>query len=58
MKYQVGKNIGILRRKKLIHQEDLAETIGVTVQAVSKWEAGKANPDLALLPRLAEYSLI
>jgi len=55
MEYQVGKNIRILRKKRQIHQEDLAETLGVTVQAISKWEAGKANPDLMLLPRLAEY---
>lgn len=29
--------------------------MGVTVQAISKWETGKANPDLLLLPKLAEY---
>lgn len=55
MKIQVGQNIRSLRRKRQASQEDLAETIGVTVQAISKWETGKANPDLMLLPKLAEY---
>ncbi len=55
MKIQVGQNIRSLRRKRQASREDLAETIGVTVQAISKWETGKANPDLMLLPKLAEY---
>ena len=55
MEYHVGQNIRILRQKRRVSQEDLAGTIGVTVQAVSKWETGKANPDLVLLPKLAEY---
>ncbi len=55
MKIQIGQNIRSLRRKHQVSQEDLAETMGVTVQAISKWETGKANPDLMLLPKLAEY---
>lgn len=55
MKIQVGQNIRSLRRKRQVSQEDLALTMGVTVQAISKWETGKANPDLMLLPKLAEY---
>ncbi len=55
MNYQIGQNIRTLRRKRQVSQEDLAETMGVTVQAVSKWETGKANPDLELLPKVAEY---
>lgn len=55
MEYQIGKNIRALRRRRQVSQEDLAETMSVTVQAVSKWETGKGNPDLELLPRLAEY---
>lgn len=54
-KIQVGQNIRALRCKRQVSQEDLAETMGVTVQAISKWETGKANPDLLLLPKLAEY---
>ena len=41
MKIQVGQNIRSLRRKRQASQEDLAETIGVTVQAISKWEQEK-----------------
>lgn len=52
---QIGQNIRSLRSKRLVSQEDLAETMGVTVQAISKWETEKANPDLMLLPKLAEY---
>lgn len=55
MEIQVGQNIRSLRHKRQVSQEDLAETMGVTVQAISKWETGKANPDILLLPKLAEY---
>ncbi len=55
IEFQVGKNIRSLRCKRQVSQEDLAETMRVTVQAISKWETGKANPDIMLLPKLAEY---
>lgn len=55
MKMHVGQNIRSLRHRRQVSREDLAETMGVTVQAISKWETGKANPDLMLLPKLAEY---
>ena len=35
-------------------QEELAEKVGVTFQAVSKWENGKTAPDIMLLPTLAK----
>ena len=50
----LGQNIQRLRRKQRISQGELAEQLGLSVQAVSKWETGKANPDLLLLPRLAK----
>lgn len=40
-----------------VSQGDLAAALNVTVQAVSKWETGKSNPDLYLLPKLATYFL-
>lgn len=51
----IGQNIRSLRCKRHISQEDLANITGVTIQAISKWETVKANPDLMLLPKLAEY---
>ena len=43
IEFQVGKNIRSLRCKRQINQEDLAETMGVTVQAISKWETGVSH---------------
>ncbi|QDR78894.1 LexA family protein [Sporomusa termitida] len=41
------------RTKKGLTQEELSKIVGVTQQAVAKWEAGKAMPDTALIPTLA-----
>jgi len=43
-----------LRKSKGLTQEDLATQLGISYQAVSKWENGQSCPDIALLPRLAE----
>jgi len=50
----IGINIAKLRKEKGITQEALAEVVGVTGQAVSKWESG-SSPDTTLLPIIAEY---
>lgn len=50
----IGKNISELRKAKGITQEMLAEVVGVTSQAVSKWESG-GTPDVELLPLIADY---
>ncbi len=48
-------NIILTYRKKLnITQDALAQRLGVTNQAVSKWEADQCCPDIALLPKLAD----
>ena len=44
-----------LRREKGLSQEDLAEVVGVTRQAVQKWESGASRPDMDNLTALAEY---
>lgn len=52
---QLGSKIRLLRKKKRITQEKLAEALQVTPQAVSKWEMGTSYPDIALLPLIANY---
>ncbi len=51
---EFGKRIAQLRRQMGLTQEALAQKLGVTNQAVSKWESGQCCPDIELLPRLAE----
>ena len=50
----LGKQIMALRREKGVTQEELAKYIGVSAQAVSKWENGGA-PDVELLPKIADF---
>lgn len=49
----VGKNIYALRKQNGFTQEELAGKLGVTSQAVSKWENCTTAPDISLLPELA-----
>jgi len=51
----LGNRIGEFRRRRGVTQEQLAEAMGVTPQAVSKWENGVSCPDISLLPKLADY---
>ena len=44
-----------LRRTKNVSQEKLAEYLGVSYQAVSKWENSITSPDILLLPDIARY---
>jgi len=50
----VGANIAALRKAKGVKQEDVARAVGVSAQAVSKWENG-GTPDIELLPLVADY---
>lgn len=50
---QLGKRIATLRKQRGITQETLAEALGVSPQAVSKWETDNSCPDISLLPKLA-----
>lgn len=50
----MGEHIRAYRIKKNLTQEQLGELIGVSAQAVSKWENDNALPDTALLPALAD----
>lgn len=51
----IGTNIKRLRQNKGITQEALGEALGVSGQAVSKWENQSALPDILILPKLADY---
>ncbi len=51
----IGKKIKTLRKNKKITQEQLAEVLTVSAQAVSKWENGISAPDIELLPIIARY---
>ena len=51
----IGKNIKRLRQNKNITQEQLAQALHLSNQAVSKWEKETALPDISLLPLLADY---
>ena len=53
MKNTVGKNIVKLRKEQGMSQEQLAQKLHVTRQAVSNWETGRSQPDLDMLETLA-----
>lgn len=53
MDISIGKRIKELRKKRHMTQERLADLVGVSFQAVSKWENGIALPDITLVPGLA-----
>lgn len=55
MENSFAKNIRRLRRQRELTQEQLAELLNVSPQAVSKWETGNACPDLGLLPVIAGF---
>ena len=48
------KNLAIFRKQRHLTQEQLANELGLTFQAISKWENGLSCPDISLLPQLAE----
>lgn len=52
---KVNLRIAELRHKKNITQQELAKTVGVSFQTISKWESGSNMPDITYLPVLAEY---
>lgn len=51
---ELGKTISNLRKQNKMTQEELANRLGVSPQAVSKWENNSSCPDISLLPDLAE----
>ena len=54
-KIKIGERIRLLRKKNDVTQDRLAEHLGVTPQAVSRWESGVCYPDMNYLPSIADY---
>ncbi len=52
MKETIGNRIQKFRKEKSLTQEALADQLGVSPQAVSKWENDSSCPDISLLPQL------
>lgn len=55
MDFNLGSVIKRLRGEQGVTQEALAEYLGISYQAVSKWETGTTLPDITLLPKLAVF---
>ena len=51
----IGNTIKTLRKAKGVTQEEVARELGVSYQAVSKYENEVAQPDISLIPLLAQY---
>ena len=54
-KIKIGEKIRLLRKKNDVTQDKLADYLGVTPQAVSRWESGVCYPDMNALPSIADY---
>lgn len=55
MTLYIGENLKKQRKLKELTQEQLADILGVSFQAISKWERGEGYPDIEMLPTIAEY---
>ena len=51
---KVGERIAALRTERKMTQADLAEKLGVSDKAVSKWELGGCYPDVTMFPLIAD----
>ena len=50
---EFAQRITALRKERSMTQDQLAQELGITAQAISKWENGQSYPDIMLLPKLA-----
>lgn len=54
IKKQLGRNIGLFRRRNAMTQANLAEKLNYSDKAISKWERGESFPDVMTLVQLSE----
>ena len=54
MEQSLGKRIAAQRKQLGLTQDQLAEKLGLTAQAISKWENDLSCPDISILPKLAD----
>lgn len=55
MLIKIGEKIKYLRKKDDVTQDKLAEYLGVTAQAISRWESEVCYPDIEILPSIASF---
>ena len=55
MELMIGKTLKKLRRSRDLTQEEVAAHLGISYQAISKWERNDGYPDITMLPALANY---
>ena len=55
MKLNIAQNLRKYRKERGLTQEQLAKTLAVSAQSVSKWECGDGYPDIELLPNIANH---
>ena len=55
MENRIADQIRFYRKQKGLTQEQLAEAMGVSVAAVSKWEQGQSLPEIPMLMELADF---
>ena len=55
MQLNLGTKIRELRRRDGRTQDHLAEALGITAQAISRWESGGSYPDMEMIPAIANY---
>lgn len=51
----MANQIKILRKAKGVTQEEMGTALGLSYQAISKWENGTTLPDVQMIPKIAEY---
>lgn len=52
---EIGNQIKALRQRRGITQEEMAQHLCITAQAISKWERNATTPDIAMLPAISAY---